>query len=38
MRIIMKIKIINSDDENTKQIICSYIQEQMSISHLQRIF
>lgn len=38
MRIIMKIKMMNSDGENTKQIIYSYIQEQVSISHLQRIF
>lgn len=38
MRIIMKIKMINSGSKNTKQIIYSYIQEQVSISHLQGIF
>lgn len=38
MGIIMKIKMINSDAESTKQIIYSYIEEQVSISHLQRIF
>ena len=38
MGIIVKIKMINSDAESTKQIIYSYIEEQVSISHLQRIF
>lgn len=38
MGIIVKIKMINSDGESTKQIIYSYIEEQVSISHLQRIF
>ena len=38
MGIIMKIKMINSDAESTKQINYSYIEEQVSISHLQRIF